>query len=288
MLSVVQLPAAMPPTSVQWALFTAKATKLILEENGRDQGHVGQMIAAAAIGIVVHEDIARDDSVGREFLQNGFDGKGQRAQKAGHAVGLGDDVAGVIGDGTGVVQHLVDDGALAAAAQGDKTLLSRGDQLLPDDFDGEGICAHGNSNARIMRFHAKEFARCAETIFIAVALHWSGKTTVVEVGSSMTRGPAMAYAAASGLVHRWGCPDSQIRQSGRVAPLCTPVPGSHLPATFCICSLLDHAKGRQVVVDQFDRRCQAEGVGLLVQLVELLVDGAQVDCVSSRQPGWAP
>jgi hypothetical protein len=59
-------------------------------EDRHDQRHVGQVRAAAGVGVVRDHDVAGMQPVRAELLEGRLDGERQRAEEQRHAVALGD------------------------------------------------------------------------------------------------------------------------------------------------------------------------------------------------------
>ncbi len=118
-------------------------------EDRPDQRHVGQVRSAAGVRVV------RDDHVaGPQVLAAGdglLDRVAERAEEAGDAVALGDQLAVGVGDADPEVEDLVDDRALRRALQRDEHLVADRGEALAQDVHGEPVGgAHWRASGTVL------------------------------------------------------------------------------------------------------------------------------------------
>jgi len=101
-----------------------EADEFVVDEDGRDHRDVVEV--RAAVVVVQQDDVARREVVGPELLEDVGDAELQRAEEAGNAVGLREDVGVRVGDPAGVVERLVDDAGLGGATEVEEHLLGGG------------------------------------------------------------------------------------------------------------------------------------------------------------------
>ena len=120
-------------------LVGGKGNQLPIVEDRHDQRNVRKMSSAAGIRIVRNEDIAWFQVLRAEFVEHGMDREGQRSEETGHAVALRQQLAPFVGDAAAIVEHLVDDGALAGALERDEHLVADDVESVLDDLDRERV-----------------------------------------------------------------------------------------------------------------------------------------------------
>src|SRR6266851_3902874 len=134
------------------------------------------MRSAAGVRVIGDDHITGFDVLS---ARDGFlDRVAERAEEAGDAVALGDELAVGVGDTDREVEDLVDDRALRGALERDEHLVADRREALAQHVHGERVSAtHGRSST--IRLPASSW-RAA----------WPGRTRVVAAVSSITHGPA--------------------------------------------------------------------------------------------------
>ena len=115
------------------------------QEDGGDQGDVGEM-GAAAEGIVEDDDVAGLHA--GDVVNGGADGHRHGAEMDGEMIALGDGAAYRIVDRAGVVEALFNVRAEAGAAEGDAHLFGDRDEDGFEDFEFDRVEDHGRSPRR--------------------------------------------------------------------------------------------------------------------------------------------
>ena len=112
---------------------------LSIDENGFGQDDVGEVGAAAFIGVVADEDVAGQHVGDGVALQHGFDDADETAEVHRDVFGLAEGAAFGVEQSGGAVAALLDVGRIAGADQGLAHLLDDGGEGAADDLDGDGV-----------------------------------------------------------------------------------------------------------------------------------------------------
>src|SRR5918994_1995319 len=109
------------------------------------------MCPAARIGVIRDKDIARSQPVMPKLVENGLDGKRERAKPASDAMPLGQQLRTIVGDADAVVEHFINDRTLRGALERDEHLIAHRVEAILDDLQREGV--ERNAFARLDRSH---------------------------------------------------------------------------------------------------------------------------------------
>ncbi len=156
-------------------------------EHRRDHVDVGQVRAAAVVGIVGDEHVARLDLVLRKARAQGCDRADHRAEMDRHAVRLGDHVAVGIEDRRRAVRALLDVGRERRAGQRRAHLLGGEEQIARHRLGGYRVCCRSHWATLVTEVLARSSSRLARASTRTVQ---AGGTTVVASICSTIAGPA--------------------------------------------------------------------------------------------------
>ena len=122
--------------------------QLAFVEDRLGEHDVGQVRAAAGVGVVAHEDVAFADVLHVEALGDLLDDADQRAEMDRDVRGLAQRAALGIEQARRAVAPLLDVGRVGGAHQRLAHLLDDGGQRIADDLDGDGIDRSGEGRLR--------------------------------------------------------------------------------------------------------------------------------------------
>src|SRR5258708_10592140 len=155
-------------------------------EDRAAQRDVGKVRSAAGVRVVGNDHIT-----GFEVLAacDGFlDRVAERAEEAGDAVALGDELAVGVGDTAREGGDLVDDRALRGALQRDEHLVADCREPLAQHVHGEPDVGEPVVGEPVVASHGRSSKIRLPASSCRAA--WPGRTSVVAAGSSITHGPA--------------------------------------------------------------------------------------------------
>ncbi len=129
-----------------------EAERLVAGEDGRHQVDVGQVGAAARVGIVDDEHVAGREVPERVAPENLLDRAQERAEVHGDVLGLGDHPTARVEDRRRAVAPLLDIGRVRGADEGGAHLLRHREERRADDLERDAI--HGLSAAQRPSSHS--------------------------------------------------------------------------------------------------------------------------------------
>ena len=128
----------MPPISAMWPMQTAKPSSRPSLEERLEEGVLGA-VQAAAIGVVVEDDVALLQGLERDLLGAGLDQQRHAADHGRAELGAGDHVALGVGERAGEVEALVEDRRVGRLHQQDAHLAADRHHGGVEDAHHDGI-----------------------------------------------------------------------------------------------------------------------------------------------------